>query len=279
MDTFFTYSTMCRPKEGAPFNRGPGEKTYLAFFPTADRVSSALEAIPQFEEVLTTRIYRNDFPEHPRTPLHSLDSIADVFQNCQRCTLSHHRIFFVSHRGDDAAKVVLLGQSPGHDEDTSGFPFVGKSGRLLDEMLAEARFPPCLLLNLVGCRPDDGNGRERTDPTLGEMTACAQRLWAMLTVIRPKIVIALGLLPACVFFGTPSAARKIPRNYFLHSGSVLIAHTFHPAFLLRRIQAGSEDDMLEEIEFFRKVVNLPVTSTGENWHLEGGLKFVGAARW
>lgn len=212
------------------------------------------EQLPENSRVLTINRYESTYPSISTPPLDTLPHIADAFNSCQRCDLANRRIKTVHYRSTAKdTPILFLGQSPGHHEDRCGVPFVGPSGEQLAEMLSAANFNPSYTLaNLTACRPDDGMlAPERTDPTITEMVCCSQRLWAVINVVKPNVIIALGLMPALIFWAQP---KKVRRNLLYRVNDQLyIGHTYHPAYICRKLSAGSGFENHEEIEFFSKV--------------------------
>jgi uracil-DNA glycosylase len=108
---------------------------------------------------------------------------------CERCPLAATRTQVVFGEGDPRARLVLVGEAPGADEDRDGLPFAGRSGRALDALLGEAGLdrPGAFVTNTVKCRPP-GDRR----PTPAEVDACRPWLDLELSVVRPEVVVALG---------------------------------------------------------------------------------------
>ncbi len=270
MKSFYIYSTVCAPKEDAevPYIRGRGRKTYLHYSENLNSLTTALAEIPEYEQVITTRIYHNEFPaSHDFSPR----KIVSLFENCTRCTLSHYRWKTVHMRGHVGAKIIMVGQSPGHNEDEQGVPFVGASGSLLAEMLSEAKFKcQFLLTNIVACRPDSGPGcAPRSDPRPEECVACSQRLWLLLTSVKPNVILALGQIPAKMFWKKPK--DKSMNKLYRLSDKLFIGQTRHPAYHLRKMANGGSYEMDEAVEFFTKlnkfIPSLESFKKGEKWAL------------
>ncbi|MBA2609222.1 MAG: uracil-DNA glycosylase [Actinobacteria bacterium] len=165
----------------------------------------------------------------------TLAEIAAQAAGCTRCDLASTRTQVVFGVGDPKASLMIVGEAPGKDEDERGEPFVGRSGRLLDQVIQEelgitrARL---YITNVVKSRPP-GN----RDPLPNEIAACNPWLEAQLELIAPKVVITLGNFATKVLlFGTPAAKQGITKlrgqSYPWRNGSVLVP-TFHPAAVLR----------------------------------------------
>lgn len=270
----YLYSTVCNPGANTPYTRGSGAKTYIFTASTPDKIAQARMQIPGYEQILHTRIYQLTYPLHHGW---NLEQIRQMFQHCRRCGLCHYRLNTVHFGGAPDARVVFVGQSPGHNEDKQGIPFVGPSGSLLAEMFEETRFcPPFLLTNLVACRPDSGPGTgERADPFFEEWIACSQRLWLTLTAVKPNIVIALGQIPARMFWKNPK--KKIQNKLYRVSDKLYIGQTRHPAYHLRKIKKGGIYEYREALDFFRGlskfVTKLPSFGKDERWSLSEDAPF------
>ncbi|MBN2479925.1 MAG: uracil-DNA glycosylase [Parachlamydiales bacterium] len=120
----------------------------------------------------------------------TLDSIAFKIKRCKKCPLCRSRIKAVAGEGKINARILILGESPGSEEDRVGVPFVGKAGRLLDELLllANLKRKDIFITNLVKCHP-----QKNKDPKKNEILTCMNNyLFNQLEIIKPKIIITLG---------------------------------------------------------------------------------------
>jgi len=154
---------------------------------------------------------------------------------CRLCPLAGGRTRIVVDRGEPGASILLVGEGPGAEEDRQGLAFVGRSGRLLDEMLLEAGLDPgrdVLIANVVKCRPP-GNRAPRRE----EARRCLPYLRRQMELVKPRILVLLGatavkhLLP-----GQPAGSLSSRAGRFLqppeYPGIELLI-TFHPAYILR----------------------------------------------
>lgn len=119
----------------------------------------------------------------------TLDALHDVMVRCTRCDLALSRTQVVPGAGNPKAHLLFVGEAPGASEDCAGIPFVGASGRLLNEMLALAGIPrdDVFIANVVRCRPP-----ENRSPRVGEIRACAGWLAEQIRLIEPRLVAVLG---------------------------------------------------------------------------------------
>ena len=167
----------------------------------------------------------------------NLEDIAEQIRKCKRCELYRTRKNPVPGEGNPNAKIVLVGEAPGYNEDLQGKPFVGRAGKLLDEFLefAGLKRTEIFITNVVKCRPPNN----RT-PTLDEIKACSPYLDQQLKILKPKLVIALGNVAATYFFEKfnlkfSSMRRTHGKIYSLSNilFSFFLIPTYHPAAILR----------------------------------------------
>lgn len=160
----------------------------------------------------------------------TLEELAAVASTCTACRLAEGRTQVVFGSGDESAEVVFVGEGPGAEEDRQGIPFVGRSGQLLDRLIAEelgTTRRACAVLNCVKCRPP-GN----RDPKPDEVEACWPYLDQQLELIQPRVVITLGNFAAKRLLGTDVGITKLRGQAYPFRGGHLVP-TFHPAAALR----------------------------------------------
>jgi DNA polymerase len=148
---------------------------------------------------------------------------------CEKCSLCKTRKNVVFGEGNVHAKIMLVGEGPGRDEDEMGRPFVGKAGKLLDKMLAsiELSRDDVYIANILKCRPP-GN----RDPKPEEAQACIGYLRAQAAMIRPKILVCLGRISAGYILGQDIRITR-DRGVWHQVKDFYIMPTYHPAALLR----------------------------------------------
>ena len=160
---------------------------------------------------------------------------------CHRCSLSDTRTKLVFGDGNPDAKIMLIGEGPGEQEDLSGIPFVGRGGQLLDQMLdiIALNRSQYYICNIVKCRPP----RNR-DPLNTEQDACIPWLRDQLKIIRPKIIVCLGRIAACRLIRSD---YKITRDHgtWEEKSGIWMTAIYHPAALLRddRKKPDTFDDL------------------------------------
>jgi len=162
--------------------------------------------------------------------------------NCAKCDLHKSRTNAVFGKGPIDAGVMLIGEAPGREEDIQGVPFVGRAGKKLDSILAEAGidFDEVFITNVVKCRPP-GN----RNPENYEMMKCNPYLLEQIRVISPEVIVLLGNIALSLVTGTASGITKM-RGKTLEYMSIPAIPTFHPAYILRN--PGSEKIVIEDFK-------------------------------
>lgn len=165
----------------------------------------------------------------------SLSDLKDAVASFDGCPLKRTATNLVFSRGNPSARIVLIGEAPGAEEDRQGLPFVGPSGRLLDRMLASIGLTAndVFISNTVFWRPP-GN----RVPTSSETAACMPFLQRMLELIDPDVLVALGGPAAAALLGRAESVGKLRGRWFPYqspglSRPLATTATFHPAYLLR----------------------------------------------
>lgn len=165
----------------------------------------------------------------------SLSLLAEAAARCRRCPLGSGRKNNVFGWGNPYARLLLVGEGPGREEDDLGKPFVGKSGALLTRLLSEIgvdRERDVYIANVVKCRPP-----ENRDPETQEISACFRFLKLQVEIISPDLILCLGRFSARTLLGLPTDERSSlePLRRKLHRsvlGPRLIA-TYHPSYVSR----------------------------------------------
>lgn len=165
----------------------------------------------------------------------SIDDIRAALEAFEGCALKRTATNLVLARGAAQARVALVGEAPGAEEDRRGLPFVGPSGQLLDKMLQSVGLDErhVLITNTVFWRPP-GN----RPPSQSETAACQPFLRRLLELVDPEVVVALGGPASQALLGRAEGVTKLRGRWFpLQTlGLARPAHatvTFHPAYLLR----------------------------------------------
>jgi len=149
---------------------------------------------------------------------------------CTRCPLSQGRTNVVFGMGDPNADLMFVGEAPGAEEDLQGLPFVGRSGKLLDQLMLEEigiTRDRCFIANTLMCRPP-GN----RDPVPEEVATCRPWLDQKLDLIKPRVVVTLGNFATKLLLDTKEGITRLRGRTYPFRDSVLVP-TFHPAAVLR----------------------------------------------
>jgi DNA polymerase len=174
----------------------------------------------------------------------SFDTLRKEAEACTRCQLHESRDRVVFGAGDPDADLMFVGEAPGAEEDRTGLPFVGRSGRLLDQLLAEIGITreEVFIANVVKCRPPDNR-----DPASAEIEACRSYLERQVQLIEPRLVCTLGNFATKLLSGDPTGITKVhgaAKRAELGASQVTLLPLFHPAAALRspKYAAGLRED-------------------------------------
>ncbi|MFQ6616293.1 MAG: uracil-DNA glycosylase [Fidelibacterota bacterium] len=159
----------------------------------------------------------------------SLAEFEKAICRCQKCPLGQSRTQFVFGVGNPRARLVLVGEAPGREEDLKGEPFVGRAGQLLDKILKaiDLTRKDVYICNVIKCRPP-GN---RT-PVQEEIDTCLPYLEEQLRMIDPRLIVALGGVAAHTLLSVKTPIGKL-RSRLWKWGKTDVLVTYHPAALLR----------------------------------------------
>ena len=214
------YIETARPPATAATGVGPD-------FSENDR--TALDAVGQRSDQ-----YPVSEPEEVATPpraLDSWDSIIAAIEACKACELAQNCTQKVPGVGNRHADLMIVGEGPGHDEDIQGEPFVGRSGQLLDRMLAAIGIAreQVYITNIVKCRPPNNR-----DPKQEEASQCRAYLEAQIKQISPRVILSVGRVSAHNLLGSNQPVGKlIQKMHTLPGTDIPVKVTYHPAYLLR----------------------------------------------
>ena len=149
--------------------------------------------------------------------------------HCRACSLAETRTNVVFGVGAPDAEVLFIGEAPGANEDLQGEPFVGRAGKLLDDMLAMIGLDRSriYITNSVKCRPP-----QNRDPLPEEQEACSAWLDSQIALMRPKIIVCVGRISAQRYISKDFRVTK-EHGLFYDRNGILYMGTFHPAALLR----------------------------------------------
>ncbi len=164
-------------------------------------------------------------------PLDNWDAIHQSIHRCELCELAQNCMQKVPGIGNQQAELMIIGEGPGHDEDIKGEPFVGRSGQLLDKMLAAIGIArsQVFITNIVKCRPPNNR-----DPHVDEVQSCDKFLQAQIKQIKPEVILSVGRVSAHSLLHCNDPVGKLIKTiHQLPGAEIPVKVTYHPAYLLR----------------------------------------------
>ena len=146
-----------------------------------------------------------------------------------KCALGKTRTKFVFGVGNPNADLMVIGEAPGADEDAQGVPFVGRAGQLLTKILEAIQFKreDVYIANILKCRPP-----ENRKPNPEEVEECEPYLWKQIDLIKPKLILCVGLTAAHTLLKTDDSLTSLRASVHNYHGVPTFV-TYHPAALLR----------------------------------------------
>ncbi len=163
--------------------------------------------------------------------INQLENLKTQCLSCQRCELARYRTNIVFSDGNPIAKIMLIGEAPGENEDLQGKPFVGRSGQLLDKILESvglSRTTNVYICNTIKCRPPNNR-----NPLPIEKENCRNYLDKQIELIKPKIILLCGAVAVnSILPENKLGITKIHGNWFDYNG-IYVMPIYHPAYLLR----------------------------------------------
>jgi DNA polymerase len=184
---------------------------------------------------------------------HSAETLKDIrtdLGDCRRCKLSEQRKNIVFGVGNPNARLIFVGEGPGHEEDQRGEPFVGAAGRLLTKIIEAMNFTreQVYICNIIKCRPP-GN----RNPMPDEIKACSPFLRRQISSIKPDFICALGAFAAQTLLETSVPISKLKGRFHDYMG-IKVLPTYHPAYLLRN--PGKKRDVWEDMQKLMKALDV-----------------------
>lgn len=178
----------------------------------------------------------------------SLGELRALIGECTRCGLAPTRTTLVFGVGDPNARVMLVGEAPGRNEDLKGEPFVGAAGKLLDELLGHAGLcrDEVYIANVLKCRPP-GN----RDPQLDEIETCTPFLREQIRIIDPDVLVTLGNFATRFVLKTNAGITGL-RGTIQHAGRFTVLPIFHPAAAI--YDRTKHDTLVSDFELLREIL-------------------------
>lgn len=188
----------------------------------------------------------------------ALQEIAARVSQCPLCPLAAGRTRAVPGAGRADADIMFIGEAPGFHEDQQGLPFVGQSGKYLDELLGKIGLSrgEVFITNVVKCRPP-GN----RDPLPDEIDICVNTyLKQQVEIIQPKLIATLGRFSMALFFSKDARITKI-HGQPLRANNRIYYPLFHPAAVLRNpnLRPAMEADFRRMLDLLAEIAQMPDT--------------------
>lgn len=179
---------------------------------------------------------------------------------CKKCLLHKERTCAVPGAGHRYASLMIVGEGPGEEEDKQGLPFVGRSGQLLTETLGRIGLSreEVFITNVVKCRPP-----KNRDPLPAEMASCLPYLERQVSLIRPKLIVALGRVAASHILDRQIKITKEHGNLEAvpFNEDILVSIVYHPSYVLRNRNTQIEKDFYNDLLEARKIAYGPVANS------------------
>ncbi len=167
-------------------------------------------------------------------------------QTCRRCDLWRHATQAVEGEGSPSARIMLVGEQPGDEEDLRGHPFVGPAGKVLDRAITAAGLERkgVYVTNAVKHFKWEPRGKRRLHkrPGIGEINACHVWLEQEIAAVKPAVIVALGATALRALTGTTLSIDSARRQELRHPSGSRILATYHPSAILR-----AEGERVEEL--------------------------------
>lgn len=164
-------------------------------------------------------------------PLTDWSTLQSAVAACTACDLHKTRTQTVFGVGNRSADILVVGEAPGAEEDRRGEPFVGRAGKLLDEMLRAVLLDrdSVFIANVLKCRPP-GN----RDPHKSEADSCRRYLNRQIELLQPRVILVVGRIAAQQLLGTEQPLGRLRgQQHILEGYDLPVIVTYHPAYLLR----------------------------------------------
>jgi uracil-DNA glycosylase len=185
----------------------------------------------------------------------ALEKLVKKIGDCKRCGLCDGRTNLVFGTGSPNADLMFIGEGPGRDEDAQGLPFVGRSGKLLTDIIKAMGLTrdDVYIANIVKCRPP-----KNRNPQPDEVKTCIPFLINQAEIIAPKVIVCLGSVATQNLLGTEEKISKM-RGKFTEWSDIPVMPTYHPAFLLRN--SNMKKPVWEDMQLVMKKMGIKPPKT------------------
>jgi DNA polymerase len=228
------------------------DQTLKEFYSDATGATNSPVAKPEiqaFSEPLISDLKPENFNSKSGTSINtaSLDQLFEMVQNCTDCPLHKGRTNTVFGEGDPNARLMFIGEGPGHDEDLQGRPFVGKAGQLLTKMINAMQLTreQVFICNIVKCRPPNNRNPEPL-----EAETCMPYLRRQIELVKPEVIVLLGAVPLKFLLNMTGILRT--RGNWQEVMGIQTMPTLHPAYLLRN--PAAKRDAWEDLKQVMRVL-------------------------
>ena len=186
-----------------------------------------------------------------------LEALRTHIGDCHRCPLGDTRTQVVFGVGDSSARVMLIGEAPGKNEDLKGEPFVGAAGQLLNELLAHAGLErgDVYIANVLKCRPPANR-----DPEPLEIETCTPFLREQIRLIGPDVLVTLGNFATKFVLKTETGITRLHGTVH-KAGRFTVLPIFHPAAAI--YDRSKRDDLFADFERLRRLLAEESASDGD----------------
>jgi len=203
-----------------------------------------------------------------------LERLEELKKQILSCTLCPHlvksRTQVVYGVGNPFAELLFVGEAPGEEEDLKGEPFIGKAGQLLTKIIGAMEYTreDIFIANVLKCRPDMPEGESgNRKPKPAEMATCLPWLTKQIDLIKPKVIVALGLTAVEGLLGEPRTMRDV-RGQWLDYHGVPLMPTYHPAYLLRNQTLAEKRKVWEDMLLVLEKLGRPISAKQRGYFLE-----------
>jgi uracil-DNA glycosylase family 4 len=169
-------------------------------------------------------------PAEKKARKDSLEDLRALIWDCRRCKLWRGRSNLVFGEGSPKARLVFVGEGPGHEEDLEGRPFVGEAGKMLTRIIENAmglQRKDVYICNVIKCRPPNNR-----DPERDEIDSCIPFLMEQIRMIKPEVICTLGRIACNELIGRDLKITQVRGKWHAYM-DIPVMPTYHPAYILR----------------------------------------------
>jgi len=193
--------------------------------------------------------------------LNPLEDLKRSVGDCKRCKLWNNRTKLVFGEGSPQARLVFVGEGPGHEEDLTGRPFVGEAGKLLTGIIEKGmglKREDVYICNVVKCRPPNNR-----DPERDEIETCIPFLKQQINIIKPEVICTLGRIASQQLVGKDLKITR-ERGTWHSFMDIPVMPTFHPAYIVRNPKRERElkGQVWEDVQKIMARLGLEVSRNG-----------------